>query len=504
MKAIKSTLLIDTLYWKDLLSKNKPVKDNGLLKSLGEIKKLGDEDHDDARKLLDEIVKLSGQLKKSKEAAATPAVTKFLAELASAADTAQKDVAKAKAAADKKGKPDAADAKKKEDATKDGDDVEDEGESNELLTTKMVPLLRDLAKGGHSMHVLLASTGKDVCVLISRRPISPARRKMLADNLGVSGGIKYIVGHCLKEEGMTTFALKTQVAGMAKKLKAALLAQTGMRVKVRCRGEDGETDEDFEADASDGEARSRSDDGSAGQGDSTNASKSLSFDIGAAVGQGGKNLEADVKAVQMAINRRLGTKLEINGLCDSKTIAAIVEFQQGLGQSRPDGRVEPKRGTARALLAPGKLVKPPPLPDAKALPEHLGPRTLDRAPLVWRGARGIVNHNIDAVKKNLQREYANEHPDVIAAIDDGVRKVDVILDKLDTRLSDALERANLVADPAQRKVELASCRGILADYIAFVKSEPLIDHLDNNPFGIKPQIRRTITDSLTHVIRSIA
>ena len=61
MMLIKPKLLIDTS-WKDVLAKNKGLKDNGLLKSLGEIKKLGEDDHDDAQKLLDEIVKLTGQL----------------------------------------------------------------------------------------------------------------------------------------------------------------------------------------------------------------------------------------------------------------------------------------------------------------------------------------------------------------------------------------------------------------------------------------------------------
>ena len=137
---IKSKLLIDTSSWKDVLAKNKAVKDNGLLKTLGEIKGLGEGDHDDAQKILDEVLKLSTQLKKSKEAAANPAVTKFLAELASAADTAQKDVAKAKAEADKKGKADA-EAKKREEAK--GGAEEGEGEEEEasaLLTTKMIPL----------------------------------------------------------------------------------------------------------------------------------------------------------------------------------------------------------------------------------------------------------------------------------------------------------------------------------------------------------------------------
>lgn len=61
-----------------------------------------------------------------------------------------------------------------------------------------------------------------------------------------------------------------------------------------------------------------------------------------------------------------------------------------------------------------------------------------------------------------------------------------------------------IANADMRKAELASAKTILADYIAFVKNEPLIEHIDKNPFGVNAQVRKVITDSLTHVIKSIA
>ena len=97
---IKSKFLTDSA-WKDVIAKNKGIKDNGLLKTLAEIKKLGDDDHEEAQDILDQIQKLAAQLKKDKTIAAVPAVGKFLADLSGAADTAVKDVAKAKAEYDK-------------------------------------------------------------------------------------------------------------------------------------------------------------------------------------------------------------------------------------------------------------------------------------------------------------------------------------------------------------------------------------------------------------------
>jgi hypothetical protein len=220
---VKSKLLSDA-GWKDVAAKAK-VKDNGLLKSLEKLKRLGDDDHDETTKVLDDVGKFAALLKKDKAVAATPAVAKYVAEVIGEAQAAARDVAKAKAEHDK--------AQKKANA-----DDEDEA-TPDLLTTKLKPLLKLVAKG-ETMHTLVAKSGRNVVVMLSRKPIPPARRKMLADQLG-GGSPKYYPGVCALEDGATTFVLKNEVAGMSKLLKLALLEQTGVRVnKLQCRGDDGE------------------------------------------------------------------------------------------------------------------------------------------------------------------------------------------------------------------------------------------------------------------------
>jgi peptidoglycan hydrolase-like protein with peptidoglycan-binding domain len=73
------------------------------------------------------------------------------------------------------------------------------------------------------------------------------------------------------------------------------------------------------------------------------------FSISATVGRGGKNKPDDVTAVQAALNKAANAGLDENGNCDAKTIAAIIAFQKSLGQPKPDGLVEPGKGTAKAL-----------------------------------------------------------------------------------------------------------------------------------------------------------
>lgn len=402
---IKSKLLSDAS-WKDVLAKNKTIKDNGLMKSLAEIKKLGDDDYDGAQKHLDEVVKLVGQLKKSKEVVASKDVTKFLGELASTAETALKEVAKDKAEAQKTTKLSAAaEAKKrdKEDEKKGGDEEEEEGSA--LLTTKLIPLLRSVKKG-ERMHTLVASVGKRAVVMLSRKPISHSRRKLLADELGISGGIKYSEGHCVSEHGVINFVLTTEVAGMAKKLKVALLQQTGLRInKLAARGEDGETDSD--EDEGEGEAMVAEDDN--------------------------------------------------------------------------DDEAESGAEVATEV-----------------------PSALSMAPQAWISTRELVETRVDALKDEIRARVADEGGELVDQIDSQLEKLDRILGKLDQRLSASLGVAGKAANAAGRSAALKDSKAILAEYIRYVSSEPLIDHLDKNPFGVKTELKASLSKSLTILAQAIS
>jgi hypothetical protein len=396
----KSKFLIDST-WKDILAKNKAVKDNGLLKQLAEIKKLGDDDHDDAQKVLDEVLKLTAQLKKSKEIAAVPAVAKHLAELTSAAEAAVRETAKAKAEAEKTQKA-KAEAEKKAQAAKKDDD-EDEGDddgSPALLTTKMLPLLRLVLKG-EMMHALVAKSGKQVAVMLSRKPIPPARRKMLADQLG-GGSTKYYPGHCCLEAGAPIFVLKAEVAGLSKLVKMALLEQTGLRVnKVKCRGEDGEDDD--------------------GDG---------AFD---------------------------------------------------------DGGAPPVRDEG----------------DEEQGERDTGVAELGTAPEVWLGTRDLLESRIDALKKAVRAQLDGEDADFAKVVDGHLAKIDRIVGRLDRRLTDSLIKAREAGTADDRASELDVSRAILGEYIRYVRSEPLIEHLDENPFGVKTELKATLVNSLTQLAKAI-
>jgi uncharacterized protein (UPF0305 family) len=129
---------------------------------------------------------------------------------------------------------------------------------------------------------------------------------------------------------------------------------------------------------------------------------------------------------------------------------------------------------------------------------------LDKAPQVWKGTRQLLQANIDTLKEAIQAQLADEEGDLVQEVNDQLQKLNRIMDKLDKRLTNSLTNALETNDAAVRSEALQTSKGILAEYIQYVKSEPLIEHLDSNPFGVKMDLKATLTKSLTVLARAIA
>ena len=94
---------------------------------------------------------------------------------------------------------------------------------------------------------------------------------------------------------------------------------------------------------------------------STSAAK-----ISASVGQGGKNVKADVVTVQTLLNKK-GAKLTVDGSCGPKTISAITAFQkQVVKLAKPDGRIDVGGATWKALSGGTTAAAPAAAPKAPA------------------------------------------------------------------------------------------------------------------------------------------
>jgi len=211
------------LAWKTF-AKGGDYKDAALLKALAALAKA---ERDGPQAMLDALDDVEKQLKALRSA------HKGNKDLAGYLDKVEK----------------AADAQRKlsDKDLKEAEASDDEEDSPALLTSKLVPLIRQVRKGDVVMKAMIVTTGKDTAVMLSKREIAPTRSKLLKEYLGASGGVKTILGDCLLEANAITFVVQSQAAGLAKTLKAALLAQTELRLKVRVRGQDpDDIDEDGE------------------------------------------------------------------------------------------------------------------------------------------------------------------------------------------------------------------------------------------------------------------
>ena len=136
-------------------------------------------------------------------------------------------------------------------------------------------------------------------------------------------------------------------------------------------------------------------------------------------------------------------------------------------------------------------------------PPTLSRGSLDKAPQVWHDTRKIIGTNIDELKKAVKSEYADSHPDLLKQIEAGISKLDTILENLDHRLADSLAKAHKAGDEAAKKAELKNSKAIMIEHLKFVKSEPLVAHIDSNPFGVSVNLKKILTDTLTNMAEAI-
>ena len=99
------------------------------------------------------------------------------------------------------------------------------------------------------------------------------------------------------------------------------------------------------------------DSGAGSDSDNSTDTSNLARSIGGSVGSGGANAPADVSTVQGWLNSH-GSRLEVNGQSNGALVNEIKKFQRRLGQTRPDGKVDPGKNTWKGLL--GEIPVGPP------------------------------------------------------------------------------------------------------------------------------------------------
>lgn len=510
--------------WTTFTKKNKlEVDDGALLKALAKFDKTDPSRPEPHEAALDELVE---QLKKQ-----VPLLVRKKKELGDKPFTLAKDkVNELLDMAERQVK----EAHKARLAASSADEEED---SPALITSKMIPLLRELRKPDVLMHALVCTAGKDTAVLIMRRPIATGRRKLLAEAVNAKGGAKYIVGECLYENNALTFVVQSPAAGLAKRVRAALLAQTALRVKVRVRGDDGQEDEDGDAEA---EAGAEGRDEREAVADPLKARyEARTAALADRVADALRRQQGDVGKIR-AVNMFATEKGQAGAY--AAALQALDALEKLMAPAPAGGGTTPDPGAARPAAAAAPV--PPASVSSETLRARLtqlsprikqaaadnhpakdevlraiaafqtqlkesrlaeADRSLDRAQallddgggtgdkapggavdyakarLAWLGVRGDAQAGLQRLEKAIIAEYQDE-PEALRSLTRSVRKLDRVMQVLDESLGDKLDEGLNAADPARRSAVNREARDIIERYVDYLDSDQLVEQIADNPF----------------------
>ena len=128
---------------------------------------------------------------------------------------------------------------------------------------------------------------------------------------------------------------------------------------------------------------------------------------------------------------------------------------------------------------------------------------LRKAAEAWRQTQGQANERITALKAAVKSHCADAPPALVKEIDKGLLKLDGVMKTVDHRLADSLATAGNAGDDRSRQAELEKAKAIVAEYIGYVKGEPLVAHMDKNPFGAKTDLQTLLVTGLTEAAKAI-
>lgn len=427
--------------WKKF-SKGRDLKDAALLKALEAFDKAERASAELRLKSLDELEKQAAALLKT--AKSDKALVTQMADMDKALKAQRKTIELA-----------AKEARAKPPASAD----DEEEDSPALLTTMMVPLLRQLRKGEVVMPTLIALSSKEAALLISRRPISPGKRKLLNEALGLSSGLKYLMGECVFEEEAYTFVVPTQAAGLAKRLKQALLKQTGLRLKVRVRGEDGD-DEDGDAESTGPDDHQADTSGKAARNADTVSAASRAA-----------SLTADqLTAAMNKLAPQIKAAITATPALKASLLAPVATFQEHLKAGRLDLAAAEFKRLAALLTSGASAAASSSSKEAPAKPARAGATALEQALGGWTRARTAALAQLLALEKAIR---GMNDPEGDAAI--------ILIKAI---------QANLTARPATRQA--------VAELERYITTDDIIDEAQGpNGFGLTVELRSPLLAALT-------
>jgi Sec-independent protein translocase protein TatA len=142
----------------------------------------------------------------------------------------------------------------------------------------------------------------------------------------------------------------------------------------------------------------------------------------------------------------------------------------------------------------------PPTPEGVDPAKHAA---LGASPKLWNDTVSSVGSAIDKLKDAIRKDFASEGADVVADIEKNLDRISKITERFDNTLADLLKAAHEATDEAARKQNITKAKSVLAEHIKYAASEPLIAMLDDNPFGVSTDIKKTLVANLQQLVDAV-
>jgi hypothetical protein len=134
---------------------------------------------------------------------------------------------------------------------------------------------------------------------------------------------------------------------------------------------------------------------------------------------------------------------------------------------------------------------------APLTPEKM--ETLKKLPVLYRGTHSAVTKQFEGLKSAIRQSYASESPELLAEIDKGLAQIDKAIEGFDHSIAAEMEKAHSAKDDATRRAHLQKCQDLHTKNIHFLASNPMLKHIENNPFGVQVPVVKTYAVSFQQI-----
>ena len=166
---------------------------------------------------------------------------------------------------------------------------------------------------------------------------------------------------------------------------------------------------------------------------------------------------------------------------------------------------------APAAAAPGAAAAAPAAVPAEGAAQVGAPHVLPpekkaalaAGPKLWDDAVSSINNALERLQDTIRKEFETEAPEVVADIERNLNKITDVTKQFESKLADYLREAHDATDAASHNAAIRNAKAAMGEHMKYVASDPMIKLLDENPFGVPTDIKKTMADNLKKLVDAV-